>query len=55
MKSEVIGKRIEVLMPEIFKAGHSDMLSKKVKKMEKNKSDRNLYFQKEKKKLFYNS
>ena len=52
MKSEVIGKRIEVLMPEIFKAGHADMLSKKVKKLEKNKSDRDLYFQKEKKNYF---
>ena len=29
MKNEIIGKRIEILMPEIFKAEHSNMLSEK--------------------------
>ena len=53
MKSEIIGKRIEILMPEIFKAGHAGMLSEKMKHMDfKNKSDRNSYIEQEKKNYF---
>ena len=42
MKNEIIGKRIEILMPEIFKEGHSNMLSEKIKQIHLNyKSERN--------------
>ena len=42
MKNEIIGKRIEILMPELFKAKHSDMLSEKIKDiLGKQRSDRN--------------
>ena len=31
IKNEIIGKRIEILMPELFKAKYADMLSQKIK------------------------
>ena len=50
MKSEIIGKKIEILMPEIFRIGHSKMLAEKVKKLHLNhKSDRGSYREKENK------
>ena len=53
MKSDVIGKKIEVLMPEIFKSGHSIMLTEKIRQIHlKHKSDRNSYRENEKKKNF---
>ena len=53
MKSDVIGKKIEVLMPEIFKSGHSIMLTEKIRQIHlKRKSDRNSYRENEKKKNF---
>ena len=53
MKSEIIGKKIEVLMPEIFRAGHANMLSSKIKDMNMiNKSDRNSYRENDKKNIF---
>ena len=53
MKSEIIGKRIEILMPEIFKAGHADILSKKMKQMDfRNKSNINSYREQDKKNYF---
>ena len=53
MKIDVIGKKIEVLMPEIFKSGHSIMLTEKIRQIHlKRKSDRNSYRENEKKKNF---
>ena len=53
MKIDVIGKKIEVLMPEIFKSGHSIMLAEKIRQIHlKRKSDRNSYRENEKKKNF---
>ena len=53
MKSEVIGKKIEVLMPEIFRAGHANMLSEKIKEKHiANKSERNSYHENSKKDKF---
>ena len=53
MKSEVIGKKIEVIMPEIFRAGHYNMLSEKIKEMNMvNKSERNSYHENSKKDKF---
>ena len=53
MKSEIVGKRIEIMMPEIFKAGHANMLSEKIKKLHlKQKSDRNSYRENDKKTTF---
>ena len=53
MKSEIIGKKIEILMPEIFKSGHSYMLSNKIKQMnQRHKSDRNSYRENDKKNIF---
>ena len=44
MKSEIVGKRIEIIMPEIFKAGHANMLTEKIKQIHlRHKSDRNSY------------
>ena len=53
MKSEIIGKKIEVLMPELFKAGHANMLVNKLKQyFHRNKTDNNSYRENEKKKTF---
>ena len=53
MKSEIIGKKIEILMPEIFKSGHSVMLSEKIKQIHlRHKSDRNSYRENDKKQTF---
>ena len=53
MKSEIIGKKIEILMPEIFRAGHANMLSEKIKQMHtRHKSDRNSYRENDKKDIF---
>ena len=53
MKSEIVGKRIEIMMPEIFKAGHANMLAEKIKKIHmKQKSDRNSYPENDKKITF---
>ena len=53
MKSEIIGKKIEILMPEIFKGGHANMLSDKIKQIHlKHKSDRNSYRENDKKNTF---
>ena len=52
-KIDVIGKKIEVLMPEIFKSGHAVMLADKIRQIHlKKKSDRNSYRENEKKKNF---
>ena len=51
-KSEVIGKKIEIIMPEIFRVGHEKMLAEKIKHFhQRNKSERNSY-RDEKKNLF---
>ena len=53
MKREIIGKKIEILMPEIFKTGHANMLSYKIKEMnQSNKSERNSYHENDKKNIF---
>ena len=53
MKSDVIGKKIEVLMPEMFRAGHALMLSEKIKQLHTmNKSERNSYCENDKKNTF---
>ena len=53
MKNEIIGKRIEILMPEIFKKGHSNMLSEKIKQIHLNyKSERNSFHEKDEKNNF---
>ena len=53
IKSDVIGKKIEVLMPEIFRPGHANMLSEKIRQIHlKHKSDRNSYRENAKKKNF---
>ena len=53
MKSEIIGKKIEILMPELFKAGHAIMLSEKIKQINlRHKSDRNSYRENDKKNIF---
>ena len=53
MKNEIIGKKIEILMPDIFKGGHANMLSNKIKQIHlKNKSDRNSYNENDKKNTF---
>ena len=53
MKSEIIGKKIEVLMPKIFIDGHAMMLSDTIKKMHlKHHSNRNSYRDNDKKKVF---
>ena len=50
MKSEIIGKKIEVLMPEMLREGHANMLSEKINQMKmKYKSDRNSYRKNDKK------
>ena len=52
LKSEIVGKRIEVIMPEIFKVGHNNMLAEKIKQMhQRQKSERNSY-RDEKKNIF---
>ena len=52
MKSEIIGKRIEILMPEIYRAGHAIMLSEKIKKSNVNKSNINSFRENDKKNIF---
>ena len=53
MKSEIIGKKIEILMPEMFKFGHSNMLSNKIKQInQRHKSDRNSYRENDKNNIF---
>ena len=53
MKSEIIGKKIEVLMPKIFIDGHARMLSETIKKMHlKQHSQRNSYRDNDKKNIF---
>ena len=53
MKSEIIGKKIEVLMPKIFIDGHERMLSDTIKKMHlKHHSNRNSYRENDKKTVF---
>ena len=53
MKSEIIGKKIEILMPEIFKVGHSNMLAYQIKQMQQRlKSDRNSYRENDKRNIF---
>ena len=53
MKSEIIGKKIEILMPELFKEGHAIMLSEKIKQINlRHKSDRNSYRENDKKNIF---
>ena len=53
MKSEIIGKKIEILMPEIFKVGHGNMLAYQIKQMhQRQKSDRNSYRENDKKNIF---
>ena len=53
MKSEIIGKKIEILMPEMFRAGHALMLSEKIKQLHTmNKSERNSYLENDKKNSF---
>ena len=53
MKNEIIGKKIEILMPELFKVGHANMLAEQIKQMHHNhKSDRNSYREKDKKNHF---
>ena len=53
MKSEIIGKKIEVLMPKIFIDGHEKMLSETIKKMHlKQNSNRNSYRENDKKNVF---
>ena len=44
MKNEIIGKKIEKIMPEIFRKGHANMLAEKIKYINlKHKSNRNSY------------
>ena len=53
MKSEIIGKKIEILMPKIFADGHARMLSETIKKMHlKQHSNRNSYRENDKKTVF---
>ena len=53
LKSEIVGKRIEVIMPEIFKVGHNNMLADKIKQLhQRHKSERNSYRDNEKKNIF---
>ena len=53
LKSEIVGKKIEILMPEIFKNGHVYMLADKIKQMnQRHKSDRNSYRENDKKNNF---
>ena len=53
MKNEIIGKRIEMLMPEIFRTYHTDMLIEKIKEIHhRNKSDRNSYVENNLKNIF---
>ena len=53
MKSEIIGKKIEVLMPKIFAEGHTKMLSDTIKKLHlKQHSQRNSYRENDKKNVF---
>ena len=53
MKSEIIGKKIEVLMPKIFIDGHARMLSDTIKKMHlRHNSNRNSYRENDKKNVF---
>ena len=53
MKSEIIGKKIEILMPEIFKVGHANMLAEQIKQMhQRHKSERNSYRENDKKTIF---
>ena len=53
IKSEIIGKKIEILMPEIFQSSHANMLSYKIKEMNQcNKSDRNSYHENDKNNIF---
>ena len=53
LKSEIVRKKIEILMPEIFKQGHSIMLSEKIKQMHnRHNSERNSYRDNENKNKF---
>ena len=53
LKSEIVGKKIEVLMPKIFIEGHARMLSESIKKIHlKQNSERNSYRENDKKKVF---
>ena len=53
MKSEIVGKKIEVLMPKIFAEGHARMLSETIKKIHlKHNSQRNSYRDNDKKNIF---
>ena len=53
MKSEIVGKRIEVLMPKIFIDGHARMLSETIKKIHlRHNSQRNSYRDSDKKNIF---
>ena len=53
MKSEIIGKRIEILMPKIFAEGHSKMLSDAIKKIHLRQNSRsNSYRENDKKHVF---
>ena len=53
MKSEIIGKKIEVLMPKIFADGHERMLSDTIKKMHiRQHSQRNSFRENDKKNVF---
>ena len=53
LKSEIVGKKIEILMPEIFKIGHANMLAEQIKQMhQRHKSDRNSYRENDKKNIF---
>ena len=53
LKSEIVGKKLEILMPEIFKNGHAYMLAEKIKQMnQRHKSERNSYRDNDKKNIF---
>ena len=52
LKSEIIGKKIEILMPKIFIEGHNKMLAETIKKLHlKENSDRNSYRENDKKNI----
>ena len=52
MKNEIIGKKIEKIMPEIFRIGHSNMLAERIKFNHlRHKSERNSYRESEDKNI----